>query len=190
MPYTNKQKQTLTCKISTLGSMEHEEIFNIIKRHSNVQYTTNKNGVFFNLSSIEDDVVEQVAKFVEFCSSNKQELDDYDKHLNECKANANIVNVNLANIVEVVGASTSNSSAALPICNDWDNVVFEQTIESKAVQQIIGFIEKMTTVKCNKKKMNVKFHNAKKKYAKKIVADAKFDFDFGAELAIEEYPSL
>ena len=170
--------------------MEHEEIFNIIKRHLNVQYTTNKNGVFFNLSSIEDDVIEQVEKFVEFCSSNKEELDEYDKHLNECKANANIINVNLGSIVEVVGNASKNSTAALPICNDWDSIVFEQTLEPKSVQQIIGFIEKMTNVKCHKKKMNVKFHNAKKKYGKKIVSDSKFDFDFGAELTIEQYPEL
>jgi hypothetical protein len=46
----------------------------------------------------------------------------------------------------------------------------------------------MTGVKCNKKKMNVKFHNAKKKYSKKIVTESKFDFDYGFELHLEEYP--
>ena len=166
--------------------MEHEEIFNIIKRNASITYTTNKNGVFFNLSSIEDAVIEQIESFVEFCYANKEELDEYDKHLNECKASANVINVNLGDIVEVVGTTDKSLST----CNHWDKVAFEQTIDSKHVQHIMNFIEKMTGVKCNKKKMNVKFHNAKKKYSKKIVADSKFDFDYGFELHLEEYPSF
>lgn len=185
MAHSNKQRKALACRINTLGFMEHEEIFNIIKRTSTVTYTTNKNGVFFNLSCIEDPVIEQIESFVEFCYANKEELDEYDKHLNECKANANVINVNLGDIVEVVGTADKSLSV---VCSDWEKVAFEQTIESKHVQHIMNFIEKMTGVKCNKKKMNVKFHNAKKKYSKKIVTESKFDFDYGFELHLEEYP--
>lgn len=180
--YSTKHKKQLLEKINNLTSTEHEEIFNIILRSiSDVNYTTNKNGIFFNLSTLEDETIEEIEKFVDFCYANKKDLDDYDKRLNECKANTNIINLNLETIVEKKGCDT-----ALPIC-DWSNVNIDQTLDSKNAQCIVNFIERLYSDKTGKKKLNVKFHNAKKKYAKKATSDAKFEYDLLSELEFEEY---
>ena len=90
--YSNKYKKLLFEKINSLSSTEHEEVFKIIKSN-NINYSKNKNGVFFNISNIHDDIVKHIDEFVLFCVSNKKELDEYDKKLNECKLNNNFQNI-------------------------------------------------------------------------------------------------
>lgn len=194
MHYTNKHKRQLFERIDNLSSTEHEEIFNIINRHDDINYTSNKNGVFFNLSSLADDVIDEIDKFVNFCLSNKKDLDEYDKKLNECKATANIININLSNIVEIKPTPKTSSHltshkviSVLPINNDWTQNNIEQVLEPKNVQKFVNFIEKLHSDKYTKKKMNVKFHNAKKKYSKKVAQDSKIEFDFVGDLYPEEY---
>lgn len=190
---SSKHKRQLFEKINNLSSTEHEEIFNIINRHDDITYTSNKNGVFFNLSNITDDVIEEIDNFVNFCLSNKKDLDEYDQKLNECKANASIININLSNIVEIKPSKPSHSfanpklSSALPINNDITVTSIEHTLEPKNVQKFVNYIEKLYADKCTKKKMNVKFHNAKKKYSKKVVQESKIEFDFLGDLYPEEY---
>lgn len=183
--YSTKQKKQLLEKINNLTSTEHEEIFNIILRsisdEKKINYTTNKNGVFFNLSTLEEATIDEIEKFVDFCYANKKDLDEYDKRLNECKATTNIINLNLETIVEKKGCDT-----ALPIC-DWNTINIDQTLDNKQTQSIVNFIERLHSDKSGKKKLNVKFHNAKKKYAKKVVSDAKFEYDLLSELCQEEY---
>lgn len=180
MKFTSKQKRQLLERINNLSSTEHEEIFNIIQRHDNINFTSNKNGVFFNLSTVSDAMLEDIDKFVNFCIFNKKDLDDYDRRLNECKASSNIINIDLETIVERPGKQVS----ALPIC-DWNNVNLE-TVDVKTTQKIITFIEKITNDKGGKRKINVKFHNAKKKYAKKVVLESKFEWEFHNELEPED----
>lgn len=77
-------RKALTHRIHGLGPTEHEEIFKILKA-AGVNHTQNQNGVFINLSSVDDAVVDRIRAFVEFCYENKRKLDEYDKRLNECK---------------------------------------------------------------------------------------------------------
>lgn len=184
--YTNKYKKQLYEKISNLSSTEHEEIFNIILRHDSINYTSNKNGVFFNLSILPLNIIEEIDNFVTFCFSNKKDLDDYDKRLNECKVNANIVNINLGNIVDVP-QNGNNTVSVLPINNDKIVCNIDNIVDAKNAQKIVTFVEKLSADKVTKKKMNVKFHNAKKKYAKKILVDTKFEHDILGDLYPEEY---
>lgn len=192
MSFTLKQKKLIFDKISTLSATEHEEIFNIIQRLSEdnpINYTSNKNGVFFNLSTLSDDVLKAIDSFVNFCHENKKTLDEYEKQLNECKASTNnIINVNLENIVEKRYSTSGNEKqiSALPIC-DWNNTNIEATLDTKTTQKIVQFIEKLYTDKACKKKMNIKFHNAKKKYGKKVITDSKFEYDVLGDLQSEQY---
>lgn len=82
--YTVRQRRQLMQRTQDLGPTEHEEIFKII-RDCDVEHTQNNNGVFVNLTRVSDDVVDRVRRFVDFCIENKQDLDAYDKRLNECK---------------------------------------------------------------------------------------------------------
>ena len=190
MYYTGKQKRQLLEKINVLSPTEHEEIFNILQRiihnESSVTYTSNKNGIFFNLSNLSDAHISEIEKFVDFCNSNKKDLDDYDKKLNDCKINSNIINIDLETIVEKKPSKISKKHSALPIC-DWASLNLEQTVDTKSTQRIISFIENLSCERTGKKKINVKFHNAKKKYAKKVISDSKIEYELLGDLHEDPY---
>lgn len=144
-------------RINTLSKMEHDEIFKIIK--DKTSYSKNKNGVFFNLSNLDQLVVDEIDKFVNYCINNKQDLDDYDKKMNECKMNHNFTNMMGENDELTI------KPIVCPI-EDWNVIV----TENKSMQKIATFIEKILSdkEKIGKKKINVKFNAAKKRFAKKI----------------------
>lgn len=180
--YSNKQKKALFEKINSLSSTEHEEIHRVISAH-NVNTSKNKNGVFFNLSSVSDEVIEQIDKFVNYCISNKDKLDEYDKRLNECKINNNFapivnMNINLENMVQVESPDE--------VKDDWSKVKAEDT---KSYTRFIQFAEKMHEEKdkLHLRRVNSKFINAKKRFSKRIVCDKKIEFDHIDELAKESY---
>jgi hypothetical protein len=156
-------------KISVLSKMEHDEIFKIIKEKTT--YSKNKNGIFFNLSNLDKSTIIEIENFVKYCISNKQDLDDYDKKINECKLNNNYNNImNISNIDEEINKK--------PI-EDWNEIVND----AKCLQKISSFIDKimLDKDKIGKKKVNVKFNNAKKRYAKKINTQ---------NLSLEDMPEL
>lgn len=78
------QRKRLLEKINHLGGTEHAEILRIIKEHG-VTVTENKNGVFFNMTTLQPDTFQVVEEFVNYCYDNKIELDKYDQKLHECK---------------------------------------------------------------------------------------------------------
>lgn len=185
MKYTGKQKRQILERINSLTSTEHEEIFNILQRLNVTNFTSNKNGIFFNLSTLNDSEIEEIDKFVDFSINNKKDLDEYDKKLNECKINTNIINLDLKAIAESK-PTEGHSISALPI-RDFATIHLEQAVDAKNAQKIVNFIEKITTDRCGKKKINVKFHNAKKKYSKKVLSDSKFECEYSNDLLFEEY---
>jgi hypothetical protein len=133
---------------------------------------------------LSDTIIEEIDKFVNFCHSNKIDLDEYDKRLNECKVNANIINLDLETIVEK--PSDGKQQSALPIC-DWTSLNLDTTVDNKSAQKIVTFIEKLYSDKTGKKKINVKFHNAKKKYGKKVITDSKFEYELLGDLHPDEF---
>lgn len=178
--YNNVQKKQLFEKINSLSSTEHDEIYRMIVEHS-VNASKNKNGVFFNLSSLDDYIVEKIDKFVSYCVNNKQHLDEYDKKLNECKLNnkyAKVVNMNI---------KLENMVAEKEIIkDDWSKV----ELDSKSATKITNMIQRFNEdrEKLHVKKVNSKFINAKKRFNKKpSSSDKKFDFEQVAELEMDKY---
>jgi hypothetical protein len=84
MPAVNRK--LLADRISMMTATEHEEIFRVLESYD-IKYTSNANGVFFNLTGVPTEAIERISGFVEFCMGNRSELDEYDKRLNECKMN-------------------------------------------------------------------------------------------------------
>jgi hypothetical protein len=79
------RRKRLLQKINQLGKTEHTEILGICKQH-NVNVTeTRLNGVFFNLTTLPDNVFVEIEDFVNYCHANKSALDEYDQKLQECK---------------------------------------------------------------------------------------------------------
>jgi hypothetical protein len=52
--------------LKILSKEEYQEIFRIIKKY-NIEYSENSNGVFFDLTTISNDIFEKLSSFIEFC---------------------------------------------------------------------------------------------------------------------------
>jgi hypothetical protein len=103
--YNNRARKALAEKIKSLGKTEHDELLRILKGHL-VPYTQNNNGVFINMSAVSDEVLSKMAGFVDFCLSNMQELNDYDKRLNDCKRSS------VAGGASVIGSGRGGAGGA------------------------------------------------------------------------------
>jgi hypothetical protein len=90
--YSNRDRKVLTEKIKSLGSTEHNELLRMLVARE-VTYTQNNNGVFINMSVLDDDIVGEVDRFVTFCIDNMQELEMYDKRLSDCKKKSSQVQI-------------------------------------------------------------------------------------------------
>lgn len=176
--YNSKYKRSLFDKINTLSSTEHEEILKIIQQND-VSFSKNKNGVFFNLSTLSDHVLKEIDEFVVYCVSNKRELDEYDKKLNECKINNNFYNMlpQRHNLSEMGKKKEEEPS--------WNSV----PIDEHSMERFVKFVDKVNQErdKIGKKKANLKYNNAKKRYAKRVVVERKFDTDGGDCLSEDAY---
>jgi hypothetical protein len=178
--YTYYNKKHLFDKINSLSSTEHDEIFRIINEH-NINVSKNKNGVFFNLSSITENVLQEIDKFVTYCVNNKQQLDEYDKRLNECKMNNKygmIVNMNIK--LEDMISEREKSQA-----DDWSKV----DLDTKSLLKVTNMLQRIADEreKLHVKRVNSKFINAKKRFNKKASGDKKIDCEHLIELDKDVY---
>jgi hypothetical protein len=67
------RKQVLE-DLKILNKSEKEEIFRILKV-SNSLFSENSNGIFFDMSKLENDVFSQIIKFLEFCKKNRKNFE-------------------------------------------------------------------------------------------------------------------
>lgn len=74
MKFTANDKKDLVKEIDNLSNDEHIEIFKIIKNFTD-KYTKNDNGIFINISVLDNDTIEKIYKFVNFCKDNKEKLE-------------------------------------------------------------------------------------------------------------------
>lgn len=186
----NRYKKALLDKINRLSNIEHEEIFKLM-RQKNEPFTQNKNGVFFNLSLISDEIISEIEKFVEFCLKNKQELDEYDKKLNECKISNNYTLLQRQDTqsellpFQLDAVLAPKNEIKMEQENDWLAVISENKYTEKLTQFMENLNESVD--KLNKKKNSGKFINAKKRYARRVVNDKKIELDLISDLASEAY---
>jgi hypothetical protein len=66
--------------IKTLTKAEHIEIVRILQKHRAV-YSENSNGVFFNISTLEQPVFDALELFLKFTQSNRKNLADREIYL-------------------------------------------------------------------------------------------------------------
>lgn len=64
-------------KIDNLSENEIIEIFKIIK-DNNEKYSTNKNGIFINLSTLKKNTIQEISNFLYFCDNNNKVIDKED----------------------------------------------------------------------------------------------------------------
>lgn len=169
----NRQRKALIDKINQLGLIEHQEILKLLKQDGTIPLSRNRNGVFANVRDMSDGLIDRINKFVNFCLDNKVHLDQYDKHLNECKLNNNLLlntnkykSTNVSNICSFadmlknnldVKQSHTNIETMLQECSKYD-----ENIES-----LMGVLDDSYN-KINRKQVcNTKYANAKKRFARR-----------------------
>ncbi len=76
-----QQKEVICEKIKNnilhLNQSELEEIFKIIYK-SNNNYTKNNSGIVLNLSTINNDLLEQIDNYINFCIKSHKEINKYE----------------------------------------------------------------------------------------------------------------
>lgn len=167
-------RRQLNEKIQTLGNTEHLEIFKILQ-DNNVLFSENQNGIFFNLTTLDDHVLKQINDFVNYCCENKTELDEYDKRLKECKFRNNI-----SNIMKVSGYQ-SGINEPVDKKERWKDLI-EEVDKTHIVKDFIDKIHMNAEKQCAKRSGG-KYVMSRKKFMKRNVADT----DFTDELLLEEY---
>ena len=63
--------------IKTLSVTQLEELFKILQKED-CQYTLNNNGVFLNLTWLNEDLLDKIELFINFCDASKKELERYE----------------------------------------------------------------------------------------------------------------
>ena len=185
--FTNRRRKQLRDKINKLSQTEHDEIFKMLKRDTQMNFTQNKNGVFFDISLLEDDIVTKVEQFVDFCTNNKIELDEYDKQINECKMNNSFDRIKQQH-QSIPLSSAINSSIAeanMAAADNWQGLLNETKTNEK-INAFVTLLENASEKLCIKR-VNTKFINAKKRYSKKSVAERKNESDLQNNLDYEKY---
>jgi len=86
-----KKKLIDICK--NLTKLEYVEIFTIIKE-DNCQYSENKNGIFINLSNINEYTIDKIFSFLSFIKHKKEDLIKHEEIINNVKKNIDETNKN------------------------------------------------------------------------------------------------
>lgn len=159
---SNREKRHLAEQIGSLGNTEHLEILKIIRQYS-INHSENNNGVFFNMTSLTDDIIEKIHDFVRYCYDNKHTLDEYDRKLHECKYSNDISTMMSGHVFE--------SSIKNPL-RDVDRVheLLEHTDRTEKVKEFIDLIQ-MYNDKSVIKRTNTKYAMAKKKFCRRNIVD-------------------
>lgn len=77
--------------LKILNKQEQEEIFRIVKL-SNTIFSENSNGIFFDISKLNNTVLEQIIVFIKFCKQNRENFTSREE---EEKRAQEIVNNNI-----------------------------------------------------------------------------------------------
>ena len=132
------QKKEIINKINTLTNIQQKEIFNIIKRN-NINYTFNKNGVFIDITKIDNGLVDEILNYIKFIESNDISLNKIETLCTKYYNNRNTV----SDTYKII------------------NFIEFQNLDTKRIEKIINIINKN---KNNKKECHLKFTNTMKKY--------------------------
>lgn len=186
--FTNRDRKYLLDKITSLDAMEHLELFKIIKhKQPDIAYTINANGLFINMSTMNDEVLQQIDAFVSFCVENKKQLDEYDQRVQECK---------FTKLYDTLAAASADGTPS----QQGDHIASQESPASRTLQTILtpdyceqewiaiarktgqeeGFIKVLDACQTQadrviRKKVQSKYNLAKKKYARRVLSDRKLD---------------
>jgi hypothetical protein len=74
---TAERLGTLVEAISQLNATEYEELFKLLYENK-CEYTQNNNGIFLNLSWLEESMISKLELFMQFCKASRREIQHYE----------------------------------------------------------------------------------------------------------------
>lgn len=149
-----KTKEKLKKEIGKLHYNEHCEIFNIIRQDTD-KISENKNGVFINLKYVNDNTINKIQEFIDFCKKNKNLLkkkqQEHDKELKTVNKSSNTQNKTSLNEKFDLYSIGKESMDNIDFSEDLieDKFTFQNYIDKLSVSSNKNFKE---TDNCNKKK--------------------------------------
>lgn len=75
-------KENLVNKISNLSIIQRKEIFNIIKKE-NINYNTNNNGIFINLTKVPIELIIKINQYIIYLDNNQENLNKIENYCND-----------------------------------------------------------------------------------------------------------
>jgi len=97
----NKKKRLIK-NVENLTEIELEEIFLLLK-NKNIEYTSNKNGIFINLKNFNETLINELEEYIIFSKNNNKFLENKIKINNEFIKNYNKSNIDLIHNFEEYG---------------------------------------------------------------------------------------
>lgn len=79
-----EQRKKVWEAIKTLMKSEQEELFRILIRNK-VEYTENTNGVFFDVGKLDQTILDQIQKFLNFCQQNRMDFEKRDQTMEDLR---------------------------------------------------------------------------------------------------------
>lgn len=69
-----QRKERLKEKIDSLSECEHEQIFNIIRKHIK-KFTCSDSGILISADTLPDECISEIEKYIDFCFAQQKRLD-------------------------------------------------------------------------------------------------------------------
>lgn len=73
--FQRSKKEALKEQIDKMETNEHSQIFSIIKKYTD-QFTKVNNGVLVSSDNLSDECLEEIAKYVQFCTDQRKRMDE------------------------------------------------------------------------------------------------------------------
>ena len=93
-----KKKKDLKKQISDLLPIQQNEIFNIIL-NKNINYTSNNNGVFINITNMEDPLIDEINNYINYIKNNEERLEKIE---NKCEDIYNNKSNDISNVYKII----------------------------------------------------------------------------------------
>jgi hypothetical protein len=159
-----KKKLIDICK--NLTKLEYVEIFTIIKE-DNCQYSENKNGIFINLTNINEYTIDKIFNFLNFIKHKKEDLIKHEEIINNVKKNIN--ETNKGNDIIVNNEIEKNEYIYENEVEVETNYLIFSSDEDEDIENKISLKKKKTKYSGKKAKMikSIKDNNNDNKYKNK-----------------------
>ena len=86
MKYTIKYREELKDNIEKMSKIDQIQILKIITEN-NYEITENQNGCFINMNDMNDTIIEEIAKYIDYVNKKDSEINDIETQKETLKMN-------------------------------------------------------------------------------------------------------